>query len=140
MPSDFQLKLINAIHRPLFRLSKGKVMGKGGGMPVLVLTTKGRKSGQPRSTMLTSPVQFDDKVVIVASKGGADRHPDWFLNLQADPTVDVEMGGTTRSMTAHIADAAEKADLWPQIVAGHDNYAGYQSKTARDIPVVVLVP
>ncbi len=140
MPSDFQLKLVNAIHRPLFRLSKGKVMGKGAGMPVLVLTTKGRKSGQPRPTMLTSPLQIDDKVVIVASKGGADRHPDWFLNLQADPKVEVEMGGTTRSMTAHIADAAEKADLWPKIVAGHDNYAGYQSKTEREIPVVVLAP
>ena len=140
MPSDFQLKLVNAIHRPLFQLSKGKLAGKGAGMPVLVLTTKGRKSGQPRSTMLTSPVQFDDKIVIVASKGGADRHPDWFLNLQADPAVEVEMNGTKRAMTAHVADETEKADLWPKVVASHDGYAGYQRKTERDIPVVVLAP
>ena len=140
MPSDFQLKLINAIHRPLFQLSKGKIAGKGAGMPVLVLTTTGRKSGQSRSTMLTSPLQIDDKVVIVASRGGDDRHPDWFLNLQANPQVEVEMGGSKRSMTAHVADDTEKADLWPKIIGPHANYAGYQEKTDRDIPVIVLVP
>jgi deazaflavin-dependent oxidoreductase (nitroreductase family) len=140
MPSDIQLKLINAIHRPLFQLSKGKIAGKGAGMPVLVLTTKGRKSGAPRSTMLTSPLQIDETIVIVASRGGDDRHPDWFLNLQADPQVEVEMAGSKRPMTAHDADAAEKADLWPKIVADHDNYAGYQRKTERDIPVIVLTP
>ena len=140
MPSDFQLKLVNAIHRPLFQLSKGKIAGKGAGMPVLVLTTTGRKSGQARSTMLTSPLQMDDKVVIVASRGGDDRHPDWFLNLQANPQVEVEMGGAKRSMTAHIADDTEKADLWPKIIGPHANYAGYQEKTDRDIPVVVLTP
>ena len=140
MPSDFQLKLVNAIHRPLFQLSKGKIAGKGAGMPVLVLTTTGRKSGQARSTMLTSPLQFDDKVVIVASKGGADHDPDWFLNLVENSKVVVEMGGAKRAMTAHVADATEKADLWPKIISAHDNYAGYQSKTDRDIPVVVLSP
>jgi len=140
MPSDFQLKLINAIHRPLFRLSKGKVMGKGAGMPVLVLTTTGRKSGQKRPTMLTTPLQFGDSIVLVASRGGDDHHPAWFLNLQANPTVEVEMGGTTRTMTARIADGPEKAELWPKIVTDHDNYAGYQAKTDRDIPVIVLTP
>ncbi len=140
MPSDLQLKVINAIHRPLFRLSKGRIAGKGAGMPVLVLTTTGRKSGQKRPTMLTSPLQLEDSIVLVASRGGDDRHPDWFLNLEADPQVEVEMDGVTRPMTAHVADATEKADLWPKIVADHDNYAGYQKKTDRDIPVVVLTP
>ena len=140
MPSDFQLKLANAIHRPVFRLSKGKVLGKGAGMPVLVLTTTGRKSGQKRATMLTTPLQFGDSIVVVASRGGDDRHPAWFLNLQANPTVQVEMGGATRTMTARIADTAEKAELWPKIIADHDNYAGYQAKTDRDIPVIVLTP
>ena len=140
MPSDFQLKLVNAIHRPLFQLSKGKLMGKGLGMPVLLLTTTGRKSGQKRPTMLTTPLQFDDSIVLVASRGGDDHHPAWFLNLQANSTVEVEMGGATRTMTARVADAAEKADLWPKIIADHDNYAGYQAKTDRDIPVVVLTP
>lgn len=124
----------------LFRASGGKLLNKGAGMPVLVLTTTGRKSGQKRSTMLTSPLQLEDTIVIVASRGGDDRHPDWYLNLQADPKVSVEMGGTTRPMTAHVADVAEKADLWPKIIADHDNYAGYQRKTDRDIPVIVLQP
>ena len=140
MPSDFQLKLVNAIHRPLFQLSKGKIAGKGAGMPVLVLTTTGRKSGQARATMLTSPLQIDESIVIVASRGGDDRHPDWFLNLQANPKVEVEMAGSKRSMTAHVADETEKADLWPKIVGPHANYAGYQEKTERDIPVIVLAP
>ena len=140
MPSDFQLKLVNAIHRPLFQLSKGKIAGKGAGMPVLVLTTTGRKSGQARATMLTSPLQIDESIVIVASRGGDDRHPDWFLNLQANPKVEVEMAGSKRSMTAHVADETEKADLWPKIVGPHANYAEYQTKTERDIPVIVLAP
>ncbi len=140
MPSDFVLKLVNAIHRPLFQLSKGKIAGKGAGMPVLVLTTTGRTSGQQRSTMLTTPLQLDGQVVIVASRGGDDRNPDWFLNLQANPAVEVEMDGTTRAMTARVADAAERAELWPRITGPHANYAGYQEKTDREIPVVVLAP
>ena len=90
--------------------------------------------------MLTSPLQFDGKVVVVASRGGDDRNPDWFLNLEANPGVEVEMGGSKQSMTAHVADAAEKSDLWPKIIGPHANYAGYQKKTDRDIPVVVLAP
>ena len=140
MPSDFMFKAISGVHRALFKASGGKLLKKGAGMPVLVLTTTGRKSGQPRSTMLTSPLQFDGKVVIVASRGGDDRNPDWFLNLEANPGVEVEMDGAKRSMTAHVADAAEKADLWPKIIGPHANYAGYQKKTDRDIPVVVLAP
>lgn len=132
------LKLVNAIHRPLYRLSKGKLAGKGAGMPVLVLTTVGRTSGQPRSTMLTTPLRIDDQIVVVASRGGDDRHPDWFLNLQVNPTVEVEMDGAKRTMTARVADAAERAELWPQITGPHANYAGYQEKTDRVIPVVVL--
>jgi deazaflavin-dependent oxidoreductase (nitroreductase family) len=78
--------------------------------------------------------------VLVASNGGDDRNPTWFLNLRDDPDVQVTMGGTTRPMTARVADADEKATLWPRIVADHANYAGYQRKTTRDIPVVVLDP
>lgn len=140
MPSDAFLKVVNAVHRPVFRLTKGKVAGRGSGMPVLVLTTTGRKSGAKRPTMLTSPLQLGDSIVLVASRGGDDRNPDWYFNIEADPAVEVEMDGTTRPMTARVADAAEKAELWSQIVADHDNYAGYQRKTERDIPVIVLDP
>ncbi len=140
MPSDFMFKSISGVHRALFRATGGKLLNKGAGMPVLVLTTTGRKSGQKRSTMLTSPLQIDDRIVIVASRGGDDRHPDWYLNLEADPKVEVEMGGSKRAMTAHVAVGAEKADLWPKIIGPHANYAGYQKKTDREIPVIVLTP
>ncbi|MBK5289133.1 MAG: nitroreductase family deazaflavin-dependent oxidoreductase [Acidimicrobiia bacterium] len=140
MPSELVLKLVNAIHRPLFQLSKGKIAGKGAGMPVLRLITIGRTGGLKRSTMLTTPLQIDDRIMIVASRGGDDRNPDWFLNLQANPAVEVEMGGATRTMTARVANPAEKAELWPRIIGPHANYAGYQTKTDRDIPVVVLSP
>ena len=140
MPGDALFKIVNAVHRPLFRLSKGKIGGRGLGMPVLVLTTTGRKTGNERSAMLTSPLQLDDSIVLVASRGGDDRNPAWLYNLQADPNVKVEMDGVTRPMTARVADAAERAELWPRIVADHRNYASYQSKTEREIPVVVLDP
>lgn len=109
-------------------------------MPVLMLTTTGRKSGQPRTTMLTSPLQDGGQIMLVASNGGDDRDPAWLHNLRVDPQVQVTMEGRTVPMTAHVADATEKAELWPRIVADHANYAGYQAKTDRDIPVVVLEP
>ncbi len=140
MPNDLVVKAVVGLHRTLFRASRGRLLNTGMGMPVLALTTTGRTSGRPRTTMLTSPLQLDDKIVVVASKGGADRNPDWFLNLAANPNVEVEMRGAKRTMSAHVADAAERAELWPRIVEDHANYGGYQAKTDREIPVVVLEP
>jgi deazaflavin-dependent oxidoreductase (nitroreductase family) len=137
---DVYLKLVTRIHEAVFRASRGKLLNRGAGMPVLMLTTTGRKSGQARTTMLTSPLQDGDAIMLVASKGGDDRNPAWFLNLRDHPQVEVTMSGTTKPMTARVANADEKAVLWPRIVADHDNYAGYQAKTDRDIPVVVLEP
>jgi deazaflavin-dependent oxidoreductase (nitroreductase family) len=137
---DSIIKLVTGFHKIVFRLSGGKIASRGSGMPVLMLTTTGRKSGQPRETMLTSPLQEDGRIMLVASKGGDDRNPAWLLNLRDDPKVQVTMNGATVPMTARIADPVEKAKLWPRIVADHDNYAGYQAKTERDIPVVVLEP
>src|SRR6266849_5916488 len=108
-------------------------------MPVLELTTIGRKSGQPRSVMLTSPVQEGTTVVVVASRGGDDHHPSWFLNLRDNPDVEVVMKGEPkRKMRARIADAEERARLWPRVTTDHKNYAGYQTKTDREIPLVLL--
>ncbi len=137
---DLFLKTVTRVHEAVFRASKGRLLNRGSGMPVLMLTTTGRKSGQARTTMLTTPLQDGEKIMLVASKGGDDHNPAWFLNLRDDPKVEVTMGGTTRPMHARVADAEEKAGLWPRIIADHDNYAGYQRKTERDIPVVVLEP
>ena len=138
--NEVVLKLVTGLHKAVFKASNGRFASRGSGMPVLMLTTTGRKSGQPRTTMLTSPLQDGGRIMLVASNGGDDRHPAWLLNLREHPQVEVTMGGRSTPMTAHVADAAEKAVLWPRIVADHDNYATYQTKTDRDIPVVVLEP
>ena len=133
-------KVWTGTHKFVFNTTKGRIAGKAFGMPVLQLTTIGRKSGQPRTTMLTSPVQDGDNVVIVASYGGDDRHPAWYLNLRDEPKVDLVMGGKARSMIARTATADEKAELWPRVTSAYKGYAGYQTKTDRDIPLVILEP
>lgn len=141
MPSDLQLKTMNAVHRALLKLSGGRIGWTASKMPVLELTTTGRKSGEPRAVMLTSPVQEGDTLVIVASKGGEDSHPAWFLNLRDDPEVQVALGGEDKQpYRAEIADDEARTRLWPEITADHSNYAGYQKKTDREIPVVLLQP
>jgi len=141
MPSDFALKTMNTVHRIVLKVSGGKLWWSASNMPVLELTTIGRKSGQPRSVMLTSPVQEGDTLVIVASRGGDDTHPAWFLNLRDHPDVKVGLGGKPATpYTATVADDAERARLWPKITSDHKNYAGYQEKTDREIPVVLLTP
>ncbi len=139
MPSDLQLKTMNLIHKTMLTLSFGKIGWKTAGMPVLKLTTTGRKSGEARTVMLTSPVQVGDAIVIVASKGGEDHHPAWYLNLVAKPEVQVEwQGGAAKPMIATVATNEQKAELWPKIVAAYKGYGGYQRRTERDIPLVFL--
>jgi deazaflavin-dependent oxidoreductase (nitroreductase family) len=138
--NDVVLKLVTGVHKAVFKASNGRIAGRGAGMPVLMLTTTGRKSGRPRTTMLTSPLRDGARIMLVASNGGDDRDPAWLHNLRADPHVQVTMEGRTVPMNAHVADPDEKAELWPRIVADHAHYAGYQAKTERDIPVVVLEP
>jgi deazaflavin-dependent oxidoreductase (nitroreductase family) len=134
------IDLMNRTHRAVFDLSQGRVLGRAAGMPVVRLTTIGRRSGEPRHTMLTAPVHDDDRVVIVASFGGADHHPAWYLNLQANPKVTVTMAGRTRELVARTAGPDERAALWEQIVASYGGYAGYEQRTTRPIPVVILEP
>ena len=141
MPADLVMKAMNAVHRALIRVAPGRFGHEALGMPVLELTTTGRLSGRPRSVMLTSPVRDGDAIVVVASRGGDDRHPDWLLNLRAEPNVEVALrNGPRRPMTAHVADAAERERLWTEITASHPRYAAYQRRTSREIPVVLLRP
>ena len=140
MPSDRFLKNMNRVHRGLRALSFGKIGWTAANMPVLELTTTGRTSGRPRTVLLTSPVQDGDNLVIVASKGGEPTHPAWYLNLVEDPNVIVTTIDRTRPMFARTAVADERAELWPRIVAAARNYADYQRKTDREIPVVILEP
>lgn len=141
MPSDLFLKTANTLHRTLVKVSGGRLGWSAGPMPVLQLTTTGRKSGQPRTVMLTSPYQDGDTMLIVASRGGDDRHPAWFLNLRDNPQVEVETRDQSkRTMTARIATPEERAALWPVVIDTYGGYAGYQERTDREIPLVFLDP
>ena len=108
------------------------------GVPTLLLTTRGRKSGKWRRTALIYG-KDGDNYVIVASQGGAPKHPAWYLNLVDHPAVDVQVGADKFSALAHTASAEEKARLWPLMVSIWPSYKDYQTKTEREIPVVVLV-
>jgi deazaflavin-dependent oxidoreductase (nitroreductase family) len=137
---DPVIKFINLLHRNLFLATKGRIGGRIGKMEAVLLTTTGRKSGQKRQSMLTSPVQEGDDIILIASYGGGPKHPQWYLNLQSNPEVEVVRGGKTLKMKARTAEPAERERLWPQVTAAYKGYAGYQEKTDREIPVVILSP
>ena len=140
--ADLQMQTMNVVHRGLLLVSGGRIGGTVASMPVYEVTTTGRTSGKPRTVMLTAPVVEGDTHVFVASKGGDDRDPDWYRNLVAHPvfTAKPVSGGEPIELLARTATAEEKADLWPKIIAAHQGYAGYQTKTDRDIPVVIAEP
>lgn len=141
MPSDLFLKGMNTFHRTVQRISGGRLGWETANMTVVELTTTGRKSGRPHTVLLTSPVRDGDAIVVVASRGGADHHPAWFLNLRDAPDVEVAVGGKPkRPMRARVADPDERARLWPQVVAKYKGYGNYQAKTDREIPLVLLEP
>jgi deazaflavin-dependent oxidoreductase (nitroreductase family) len=141
VPSDLGLKAMNTFHRTVLKATGGHLGWQAARMPVIELTTTGRKSGRRHSVMLTSPVQDGATIVVVASRGGDDAHPAWFLNLRSDPHVEVSLQGKPKApMRARVATPEERAQLWPRVIADHRNYASYQTKTSREIPLVLLEP
>lgn len=143
VPSDVLFKLMNRTHRIILKATGGRLGWSMPiyRMPVLELTTVGRKTGQPRTTMLTSPYQEGANIMLVASAGGNDKPPAWYLNITSNSEVMVSLGGKPgQPMKAETASPEERARLWPIITKDHPNYAGYQRRTQREIPVVVLRP
>lgn len=120
-----------------FRANGGSVTGQFAGAPLLLLTTTGAKSGEPRTTPLVHSTD-GRRVVIIASYGGAPRHPAWFLNLRANPEVTVELPGETFHGRARIAAGEERARLFDQQAAAMPQFNEYREKTSREIPVVVI--
>ena len=135
--ADIGMKTMNLLHRGILKVSGGRWLKAPLGMPTVELHTTGRKSGVRRSVLLTAPVADAGRYVLVASKGGDDRDPEWYKNLVADPDIELTVGGATLPYRARTASADEKADLWPQITAKYKGYANYQKRTTRDIPVVI---
>ncbi len=137
--SQPDLTLLGEDHVRAYRESGGEVGYLWNGVPTLLLTATGRRTGRK----LTSPLIFgrdDDDYLIVASMGGAPRHPSWYLNLQANPQAEIQVKDQTLAVVARTASALEKPRLWKLVTDVWPNYDVYQSRTERDIPVVVLSP
>jgi len=133
------MKSMSQAHGALYRASGGRIGGGVQGMPVVLLTTTGRKSGKSRTTPLLY-VRDGDAVVVVASNGGSDDAPAWWLNLRSNPLAEIEIGRERSSVAARKASPDEYARLWPKFTSGFPGYAKYKTKTAREIPVVILEP
>jgi F420H(2)-dependent quinone reductase len=138
--SDVFFKLMSRLNTWMYRRNNGE--GLGGtfqNIPVALLTTTGRKSGQPR----VSPLYFlrdGDRVVVAASRGGSDRNPMWYGNLKANPKVQVQIKSEVLDLNARDANEEERARYWPQLVQMYPTYEDYQSWTDRLIPLVVCEP
>jgi deazaflavin-dependent oxidoreductase (nitroreductase family) len=136
-PTDYSL--LGAEHVRRYQETDGEVGYLWNGVPTLLLTTIGRKSGSRR----TSPLIFardGDDYLVVASVGGGPQHPAWYLNLQADPRAEIQVRGKRLQVLAHTADETQKPRLWDIVAAQWPNYNVYQSRTERSIPVVILRP
>jgi deazaflavin-dependent oxidoreductase (nitroreductase family) len=127
------------VHAWLYRRTGGRIGHSAGSLRNLLLTTTGRRSGELRTVPLTYMTD-GDRYVLVASNGGSDRHPAWWLNLEQTPRATVQVGSRTLAVVAHRADAAEHARLWPALKKMNPFYGQYERITDRAIPVVVLEP
>jgi deazaflavin-dependent oxidoreductase (nitroreductase family) len=135
---DVIVRFWTSVHEGVFSATDGRVLNRVLGMPVVRLTTVGRHSGRPRVSMLTTPRVDDELILLVASNAGDARQPAWYLNLLADPTVEVMMDGQAWTATARVATREERRAWWPDVVRANGGYAQYQDKTDREIPLVVV--
>src|ERR1051325_6547885 len=141
-PSKLSVALQNAftsIHTFVYAGTNGAIGGRMMNCPVLLLTTTGRKTNKQRTVPLLY-LADGDHIVLVASNGGATKHPTWWLNLQANPEAQIQVRGLKRRVRAEQASAEEKRRLWPRLTAMYPGYKNYQEITNRDIPVVILQP
>jgi len=133
------LRAIGKLNVPIYRLTRGRLMNKVGRAPVLLLTSIGRRSGQPR----TAPVLYlrdGERVVVIGSNAGNVRAPAWSLNLQTNPDAEIQIGGERRLVRARVAESEERAELWRQMNVEYEGFDDYATRTARDIAVFVLEP
>jgi deazaflavin-dependent oxidoreductase (nitroreductase family) len=123
----------------LYRATGGKLFGRMGKSPIMLLNTVGRKTGRKRTSPLLYVMDGED-FVIIASKGGAPTHPAWYLNLKANPDATVEVGDRKVRVRAEEVDSEEKVRLWQKMVEMYPTYDDYQRKTKREIPLLILRP
>ncbi|NKQ53998.1 nitroreductase family deazaflavin-dependent oxidoreductase [Amycolatopsis sp. K13G38] len=133
------LDLVGEKHIRRYRETGGEVGYVWNGVPTLLLTTTGRKTGQRRTSALIFGTDGQDHLV-VASMGGAPKHPQWYLNLTADPSATIQVRDRVVAVTARTAEGAQRERLWKIMTAVWPNYDVYQTRTDRRIPLVVLSP
>src|SRR4051794_4867486 len=141
-PGTFEFKAFQALTRLnvwMYRRTGGRGGGRFDRMPLCILHPRGAKTGQPRETPLTY-LPDGERVVVIASYGGAPKSPSCFHNVKANPDIEVERDGRREPMTAHVASASERAELWPRIVEMNPGYDVYQQRTEREIPVIICAP
>ncbi|MFL5962921.1 MAG: nitroreductase/quinone reductase family protein [Gaiellaceae bacterium] len=132
-------RYLGALHRLLYRASGGRIGGRLWNLPVVLLTTTGRHTGKPRTVPLCALRDGED-IVVIASYGGLDRPPSWWLNLEANARAELLDGRTRRTVTARNATAGERVRLWTAVTARAPGYLEYERRTTREIPVVILQP
>jgi deazaflavin-dependent oxidoreductase (nitroreductase family) len=133
------LRMIGKLNVPVYRLSRGRIGGRVGKGPVLLLTTTGRKSGEPR----TSPVLYladGERYVVINTNAGNAKTPAWSLNLRANPDAEIDVRGKRTKVRARIAEGEERADLWRSHMEQYSGWDYYESKLDREIGVFVLEP
>lgn len=133
------VELFWKVHPTLYRWTGGRIGGRLLGLPVLLLTSRGRKSGELRTTALTY-LPRDDAFVVIASCLGEEKHPAWWLNLEAEPAASVTVGRAAYAVRARQAEGDERESIWDEIVRHTPDYEVYRERTGRRIPVVVLEP
>lgn len=129
----------SAFHVALYRLTGGRLGRRLVDNDMLLLTTRGHRSGKPHTVPLLY-LRDGSSLVVIASYGGRPKHPAWYDNLRADPAVRVQVGRRRFSMRARTTSEEERIRWWPRVVAAYEAYAEYQSRTEREIPVVLLEP
>jgi F420H(2)-dependent quinone reductase len=132
------IKLASRLHKGVYRLTDGRVLGRVANMPVLLLTTTGRRTGRVTTTPLTYLETEHGDLVVVGSNGGEDAPPSWWLNLLATPEATITIGTRAEPVTARPATAEEHERLWPVITEVNPGYAAYARRTSRPIPLVLL--
>lgn len=137
--TGFFIKWMSRVNTWMYRVSKGNWGGTFQKSPVALLTTTGRKSGQPRVSPLLY-LREGNRVILVASQGGRDKHPLWYLNLKANPKVSVQIKDEVLQLQARDASDEERRQYWPKLVAMYSSFDDYQSWTDRVIPVVICDP
>ena len=138
--NDLTFKAANWLNRTAIRLSGGRIGWIHKGTPIIEVTMTGRRSGQPRTTLLSAVAERDGGFAVIGSRGGSDHHPAWFLNMRDNPAVTVRSRSGTQQMTARLTAGDERAALWDLIASRGDHYVEFQRKTDREFPIVLLEP